>query len=38
MDFLHRIITKITKILISELTKKKTIESERRKIKYIKII
>ena len=36
MDFLHRIITKITKILISELTKKP--ESERRKIKYMKII
>ena len=37
MDFLHKIITEITKILISELTKK-TIESERRKIKYMKII
>ena len=36
MDFLHRIITEITKILISELTKKP--ESERRKIKYMKII
>ena len=36
MDFLHKIITEITKILISELTKKP--ESERRKIKYMKII
>ena len=36
MDFLHRIITEITKILILELTKKP--ESERKKIKYMKII
>ena len=36
MNFLHRIITEITKILILELTKKP--ESERRKIKYMKII
>ena len=36
MDFLHRIITEITKILISESTKNR--ESERRKIKYMKII
>ena len=31
-------IIEITKILISELTEKKPIESERRKIKYMKII